>query len=231
MLNKLLSSLKSSDLLWKIFHTLDYCLKKELSDCESVLDLGCGPSSPLQYCKNIKYSVWVEWFEPYLKQSQEKWIHNEYIPKSIQELDFPENSFDAVIMIEVLEHLNEKDWYEILKKIEKLAKKKIIISTPNWYFPMDAVDNNEYQRHLSWWDVEKLSALWFDSYWVSWAKFFYKKQNSVHSLNQENAIFSNMRFRPQVVFYIVNSFFQIITYFFPRYAFGLFAVKRIKDAI
>ncbi|MFZ5341532.1 MAG: hypothetical protein ACOZBL_03085 [Patescibacteria group bacterium] len=40
-----------------------------------------------------------------------------------------------------------------------------------------------------------------------------------------------MRFRPQVVFYIVNSFFQIITYFFPRYAFGLFAVKRIKDAI
>ncbi|MFZ5341531.1 MAG: class I SAM-dependent methyltransferase [Patescibacteria group bacterium] len=31
------------------------------------------------------------------------------MPKSIQELDFPENSFDAVIMIEVLEHLNEKD--------------------------------------------------------------------------------------------------------------------------
>jgi len=65
----------------RIFHTTVYCLKRELKDCQSVLDLGCGPSSPLQYCQNIKYSVGVEAYKPYLAESKRRKIHSKYLNK------------------------------------------------------------------------------------------------------------------------------------------------------
>jgi len=159
--------------LGKIFHTLDYCLQKELCDCESVLDLGCGPSSPLQHCKNVKYSVGVEAFGPYLEESKKKKIHSKYLDKKIEELDFLENSFDAVIMIEVLEHLPEKTGLEILRKVEKLARKKVIISTPNGFIAQKAVDNNPMQKHLSWLDCKKMKSLGFKCHGLAGLKFLW----------------------------------------------------------
>jgi len=43
----------------RFLHTSVYCLQRELRGCDSVLDLGCGPSSPTQYC-GVLYSVGVE---------------------------------------------------------------------------------------------------------------------------------------------------------------------------
>src|SRR3989344_2374671 len=69
--------------LIKIYHSklLSYfipttvsCLQNEINDCKSVLDLGCGADSPLQYCRNISYSLGVDIYEPYLKQSRMKKI-------------------------------------------------------------------------------------------------------------------------------------------------------------
>lgn len=57
-------------LLETIFPTLVYVLKQELKDWQSVLDLGCGPDSPLQYCTNVQHSVGVEAFQPYLEESK-----------------------------------------------------------------------------------------------------------------------------------------------------------------
>ncbi len=222
----MISKLRKSRLLGKIIHTLDYCLQWELKDCESVLDLGCGPSSPLQYCKNIKYSIGVEAFQPYLEESKRKNIHTEYLKQRIEEVDFSLDSFDAVIMIEVLEHLTKETGLEILEKAEKWAKNKIIISTPNGYFPMGAVDSNAFQRHLSGWNIDALEKLGFKCYGVSGLKSLYLKENIVHSLNNEkDNIFSNIRFRPKKIFYVINGLLQVFSYYFPKKAFGLFAIK------
>ena len=225
-MEKTISKLRKSRLVGKVIHTLDYCLRQELEDCERVLDLGCGPSSPLQYCGNVKYSVGVEAFQPYLEESRGKNIHTEYFEKRIEEVDFPRDSFDAVIIIEVLEHLTKEAGFEILEKAEKWAKKKIIISTPNGYFPMGAVDNNMFQRHLSGWSIDVLEKLGFKCYGVSGLKFLYLKENAVRSLNNEkDSTFSNIRFKPKKFFYAINGLLQTVSYYFPKKAFGLFAVK------
>src|SRR3989344_4510684 len=100
MIKQLVNKLHQSKYLGIIFHTLDDCLQKELKECETVLDLGCGPASPIRNCRNIKYSVGVEPYLPYLKKSKNQGIHTKYIHKKIEDLDFPINSFDAVMMIE-----------------------------------------------------------------------------------------------------------------------------------
>ena len=120
----LVSTIYHNKLFETIFPTHVYVLKEELKDCESVLDLGCGPDSPLQYCMNIKHSVGVEAFLPYLEETQKREIHSEYLNKKIADLDFDENSFDAVIMLEVIEHMEESEGMEVLKKLEKWARKK-----------------------------------------------------------------------------------------------------------
>ena len=160
-MKKLIDKLYHSRFFSRVFHTVIYCLKQELKDCESVLDLGCGPSSPLQYCENIKNSVGVETFRPYLEESKKRKIHSEYIEKRVEEIDFSEKCFDAVIMIEVLEHLSEEKGYEILKKAEKWAKKKVILSTPNGFLPQKALDGNPFQKHLSGWSKETMEELGF----------------------------------------------------------------------
>jgi len=66
----LVSSIYHNKLFETIFPTHVYVLKQELKDCQSVLDLGCGPDSPLQYCTNVQHSVGVEAFQPYLEESK-----------------------------------------------------------------------------------------------------------------------------------------------------------------
>lgn len=214
--------------LERLFHTLPFCLRRELENCTSVLDIGCGPSSPIQYCSNITYSIGVEAFQPYLRESKAQGIHTEYLEKNIDQVDFPEKSFDAVILIEVIEHMEEDAGHKLLKKAEKWARKKVILTTPNGYFPMGIVDGNEFQRHLSGWGIRTLKREGYQCHGLAGLKFFYHAEGHVHSLHQENAIYSNLRFRPKKLFYSLNALCQALMYYFPRWSFGLLAVKTIQ---
>jgi ubiquinone/menaquinone biosynthesis C-methylase UbiE len=219
---KMINKLHQSKLLGKIFHTLDYCLQKELRDCETVLDLGCGPSSPLGRCKNIRYSVGVEAFGPYLQQSREKNIHTKYVNKKIEELDFPENSFDAVIMIEVLEHLSEEAGLAVLQKAEKWAGKKVIVSSPNGFIPQKEVDSNPLQKHLSGWDKKKMARLGFACKGLAGIKFL---RQEVENDTMGDDLMTSIRFRPKYFWFMAATLSQILTYYVPSAAFELFSVK------
>lgn len=228
-MKNLILKFRENKLMGKIFHTLDFCLQQELKDCKSVLDIGCGPSSPIQHCKNIRYSVGVETFAPYLEQSKKKNIHTSYIEKNIEYLNFPDNSFDAVIMIEVIEHLTKTTGDKLLTRAERWAKKKIVLSTPNGFFSMGEVDSNIYQKHLSGWNVNALKSRKYKVHGLCGAKFIYKNQNAVQSIiNQEDSMFINIRFKPKKMFYAINAILQLFTYYFPKKAFELFAVKNLE---
>ncbi len=98
----------------KFFPTWIEKLKRKLSDCKTVLDLGCGYNSPIQYCK-VSFSVGVELFEPYLQESKKRGIHNQYIKADIRKVEFGSKSFDAVLCLEILEHLPNDNFIFIKK--------------------------------------------------------------------------------------------------------------------
>jgi len=226
-MKKLIDEIYHHRLFSWLFSTTVFCLRKNLEDCESVLDLGCGPSSPLQYCKNVKYSVGVDIFQPYLEESKRRKIHTEYIEKEIEEVDFPQKSFDAVILIEVLEHLSEEKGYEILKKARKWARKKILVSTPNGFVFQGERDGNPKQKHLSGWDLQKMRSLGFRCWGLAGFKFFHQGTESDIPAT-ESDFTASIRFRPKVFWFTVAAISQLITYYFPSLAFGLFCVKNIK---
>lgn len=209
----------------RIFHTVSFCLKQELRSCESVLDLGCGQSSPLQFSKNIKNSTGVEIFQPYLEETKKRKIHTEYIEKKVEDIDFPENSFDAVILLEILEHLPEETGYAMLEKAEKWAKKKVIVSTPNGFLPQRARDGNLLQEHLSGWSMETMEKLGFQCRGLSGWKWL---RQEAPSDNEKGGLFFSIRVRPKPFWFVVATLSQLATYFFPKYAFEIFCIKKIK---
>lgn len=221
-MKKLISKLYHNPVVSFIFPTVVHCLQKELSDCETVLDLGCGPDSPIQFCKNVKYSVGVEIFDKYLKESKKKKIHNKYLKKNILELDFEENSFDAVILIEVLEHLSPAVGRKIIKNAGKWAKKKLVITSPNGFVEQKAVDNNPWQKHLSGWDYKKMRSLGFKSRGLAGLRSL---RQEVENDTMGDDLMSSIRLKPRVFWFFVASLSQSIVYWIPGLAFELFSVK------
>jgi len=213
---------KSKILVWiykniyrKIFPGLRRHLKNALSDCQSVLDLSCGKNSPIQYC-NIPYSVGVEIFQPYLEESKKKKIHTKYIKKDIKKLSFKSNSFDAVIALDVLEHLRKEDGYELIERMEIWARKKIIIFTPHGYTFQDDYNHNPFQIHKSGWQIEDLQKLGFKVFGMNgWKKL-------------RKGYRSQMRYKPIIFWELASELTQKIAYFCPRIAFQIFAIKELK---
>jgi len=163
-----------------------------------------------------------------LFQSQKRKIHTKYLGKKIEDLTFSPKSFDAVIMIEVLEHLPRELGEKTLEKASKWARKKVIVSTPNGYFPMNNVDKNLWQKHRSGWVVKDFLKRGFVCRGLAGIKILYSRESQVVSMvsESEDNIYANVRFEPKKLFYIFNSLLQIVSYYFPRTSFELFAVKQ-----
>jgi SAM-dependent methyltransferase len=223
-MNNLFKKLYHHPILSAVMHTLVYELQKELRDCTSVIDLGCGPSSPLQYCTGIIRSIGVEAFEPYLKQSKAKKIHTEYLNARLESLEFPDKSVDAVILIDVLEHLPEELGYKILKKAERWARKKVIVSSPNGFIEQSALDGNELQKHLSGWDYSRMKSLGYSCGGMAGPKWL---RREVEGGTMGDDLLVSVRFRPRAFWFVVSTLLQPITYRLPSKAFSLFSRKKL----
>lgn len=198
----------------KIFPSWIEELKRKLSDCNTVLDLGCGYNSPIQHCK-VPFSVGVELFEPYLQESKKKGIHNQYVKADIRKVEFEPKSFDAILCSEVFEHLTKEDGHELIKKMEKWTMKKIIITTPNEYLWQNGYDSNPLQEHKSGWSVEELERLGFEVFGMNgWKKLRGYK--------------GSVKYKPTLLWNPIANLTQKITYRHPKFAFQLFAIKKIN---
>lgn len=199
----------------KIFPGWLKLLKKELVGCDSVLDLGCGHSSPIRYC-DVFFSAGIELYEPYLKESEKKGIHNVYIKADIRKIKLKQKIFDVILCLDVLEHLTKKEGYDLIGKMEDAAKRKIIITTPNGYIYQDGYDHNLLQKHKTGWSVEELEKLGFSVLGVNgWKRLRGYK--------------GEIKYRPKLFWKIISDLTQALTFYHPRFAFQLFAVKEIKN--
>ncbi len=136
-------------------------MRKELADCRSCLDIGCGGGSPVRHLK-FEYSVGVEGHAPTLEGAQRLHTHNEFRFAGATELDkhFSENQFDCCIALDLIEHLPKKDGIKLIGDMERIASKKILIFTPNGFLPQQSRDGDLWE-HLSGWTAEEMESLGF----------------------------------------------------------------------
>lgn len=151
-----------NDLLRKIHDSIfsSYVdeLKKETCGYQSILDVGCGVDSPVQYLPKSMRRVGVDVYAPAIEASKRRGIHDEYFEMNIDNIDqqFAEGSFDCALASDVIEHVTKEQGLALIKKMEYVAKYKVIIYTPRGFIPQDEHDGNPWQKHLSGWEVAEM---------------------------------------------------------------------------
>jgi|SRR3989344_9094138 len=192
-------------------------LEKELLGMDTVLDVGCGADSPLAQVKKTFYSVGVDIFEPSIKKSKKKKIHDDYKIGDILNLSkfVKKKSFDGVVALDIIEHLEKKDGYTLLKQMELIAKKRVIVLTPYGFTQQHPYDENPYQIHKSGWYDEDFKKLGYTVYGMRGFRF----------IRGECA---TIKYKPWFFWGILAVLSQFVVYKYPSAGYQLLAVKNIR---
>ena len=117
---------------------------KDLNGHSSILDVGCGVDSLVR--DNDVYSVGCDIHAPYLLESRDLKQHDGYVQCDLNEnLPFKDNSFDLALCADVVEHLEKEKGFNLLAELERVARKKVVVITPNGFIEQNIYDENAYQ--------------------------------------------------------------------------------------
>ena len=156
----------------ELFPTITHRLVNSLS----LLDVGCGILPRKEFASNSLVYIGCEPHTTYLNHFIENTkkltdtvyaaVHADWrtiITKA------PDKSVDAVLLVDVIEHLDKQDSLDLLKQTERIVKKQIIVFTPLGYLEQhrdacgrDAwgLDGGSWQDHKSGWTPNDFDETW-----------------------------------------------------------------------
>lgn len=116
-----------------------------------VLDIGCsyGWFEKFALERGAKEVIGIEPNKEYFKGAIKEVPKAKFIEASAERLPFRKNSFDKVVILEVLEHVKKDVEEEVIKQINKVTKIKgeLFLSTPNFSFFSCLLDPAWYFGH------------------------------------------------------------------------------------
>ena len=180
-------------------------LERAIGNAKTVLDVGCGYPSPIRWFSKKFYSVGVDAFEPSIEKSRAEGIHNDYINADVLEIGMrlSDKSFDCVLALDLIEHLSKEDGLKLLEMMEHIAKKKVVVFTPNGFVPqVEYSDNpfqiqgNPWQIHKSGWTTEEMR---MRGYTVV----------GINGLRCLRGAFGFVKYKPRLLWQVVSDFTQI----------------------
>lgn len=105
----------------------------------TVLDVGCGTGRLVKYLNGLKFHAFGCDSEPEALKLAKK-LNNQRVIKrgSATDLPYPDQTFDAVSLISVIEHLNRKQVQKFLTEAGRVLKPYglLFLLTPNWATPL-----------------------------------------------------------------------------------------------
>lgn len=134
-------------------------LRRELDGMGNVLDVGCGSDSPLQFVHNAGRKVGVDAFAPSIEASRARGLHDEYLQLQLEDLAVAPKSYDAVVLLDLIEHFEKDAGLAFLQRLEGIARRKVLVFTPNGFLPQPPYEDNPWQLHRSGWTVPEFRGL------------------------------------------------------------------------
>lgn len=192
-------------------------LEAATGGADEVLDVGCGSNSPIgRFERPPRHAVGVDIFDASIEKSRAAGIHDEYVIADVLTIDrlFADNSFDACVAFDLIEHLEQPDAINLLVAMERIARQRVVVLTPNGFLQQYEYEGNPWQRHRSGWSTSVLRNLGFRVY-------------GLHGLRGLRGDTAQIDKRPVRLWGLVADVSQPIVFHFPRLAFHLLAVKLV----
>jgi hypothetical protein len=191
-------------------------LDRLTSDCRSVYDVGCGPKPLTRFLwdedveKNTGRRVYG--CDPYCPPLLNGLCYTETRNIATQPLDA--NSYDAIILLDVIEHFDKPTGERVLDNLELAARKRVIVMTPNGYLPQPADTGRPGMLHKSGWKIAD----------------FERRGYSCYGLNGLKCL-RGMYARPRIpgpLGTVLCNLSQLIAFALPEDAFHLLAVRETQ---
>lgn len=132
----------------------------------SILDVACGLSLKSKFIP-AKIRVGVDIFEKYFEhiEADVPFVVIKYDVRKLHEIFLPK-SFDLVIALDIIEHLEKEESLDMIKQCEKIARKAVILETPSGYIPQNldilGYGGHEYQTHRCGFEKEELEKMGYN---------------------------------------------------------------------
>jgi ubiquinone/menaquinone biosynthesis C-methylase UbiE len=196
---------------------MDIKLRRELKNCISFIELGCGSKSPaVGYIQN-KYSVGVDRFLPSLKANKKQGYFKDYVLADLTSLPFKQRSFDCAAAFDVIEHLTKTQGNKLINEMEKISSKKTVISTPNGFnSKCHLEDNNPLQIHKCGWTMNEFIKRGYAAFGI----------DGVLSFRGEYALAT---IKPEIFGALISRLSDPFVYKLPSTAFHLLCIKKIEN--
>jgi len=175
---------------------------------KKILDIGCGKGIYgflLKADKGADSLVGIDISLQNLLFCKEHKIYNLLIRGDIRRLPFKDKTFDIVLASEVIEHMKKEEGTLLLKELERICKEKIILTTPNGYWPQSNIGNNPHEIHISGWSCSDFKKEGFKAYGFG-SRFFN---------------------RHKIMRYVLMYMLTPITYFLPMFGEFLIVTKSV----
>jgi Methyltransferase domain len=203
-----------------LFEQYSILLEKVVNGCDTVLDVGCGAQSPLRHLTHRpKVLLGVDSCGPVIKRSEKAGIHDTYwqIPALDVDKYFDCQSLDCVVALDLIEHLTKEDGSRLLASMERIARKRVVVFTPNGFLPQAPYEGNPSQEHLSGWSVDEMRARGYEVTGV----------NGWKPLRGQHA---DGRFRPRKLWRAVSILTRPLVVNHPGQAFQILCVKNLSQS-
>ncbi len=134
-------------------------LDTKIVETDEVLDIGCGIRTYSRYkCSKI---IGVDGWE--------KVNPDILLDCNKEKLPFSENSFDVILLIDFIEHLDKDQGWRIINESKNISRKNIILMTPLWWTEnKENTENpnlwcykNPFNYHKSLWSVDEFISVGF----------------------------------------------------------------------
>lgn len=155
-------------LQWKSFDRIvQKCRVKSLFENiegDSVLEVGTGEAHILRLAPG-NYRVGIDLDMDYLKRGKK----NHDIPvicSDAHKLPIKNNSFDCVLLPEIIEHLDDPK--KAIAEARRVARKRVIITVPNknriWHSIGEVFDKNKLNRYMAGFKKKEIIPIFNDSF-------------------------------------------------------------------
>jgi ubiquinone/menaquinone biosynthesis C-methylase UbiE len=95
---------------------------------DTILDAGCATGDYLEKLSTLGYHcAGVDINSEYVDIAKQKGLDAQVM--DAKHLEFPDKSFDTIILFEVLEHLADPE--DVLKEAHRVARKNVLLTVPN----------------------------------------------------------------------------------------------------
>jgi len=148
------------------------------------IDVGCGYGS-------IGYLIKVHLFmsrikgeligldvnREYLQRLSQLNVYDHLVLASASTLPFKDKTVDVSLSIEVIEHLSEEEGIKLLQELDRITRKRAILTTPNGFHQVfEAL--NMYEIHRSGWTAGELRKFEFKVRGIG-VKLWWKKRSKL----------------------------------------------------